>query len=94
MNQQHESSALNATDAIQQPSHRPDAGRPSNTFPLTDLPTWLALLLVALGVPRTVLADLDIVAPEREIRWASHRREWLFQSAIHGCLPPRLWTLR
>ena len=32
-------------------------------FPLTDMPTWLMLALVALGLPRTVLADLDIVAP-------------------------------
>jgi hypothetical protein len=33
-------------------------------FPATDMPTWLMLGLVALGLPRTVLADLDIVAPE------------------------------
>lgn len=30
----------------------------------TDMPTWLMLGLVALGLPRTVLADLDIVTPE------------------------------
>lgn len=33
-------------------------------FPLTDLPTWLASGLAFLGIPRTVLADLDVVAPE------------------------------
>jgi hypothetical protein len=33
-------------------------------FPATDMPIWLMLVLVALGLPRTVLADLDIVAPE------------------------------
>ena len=33
-------------------------------FPATDMPVWLVLVLVALGVPRTVLADLDVVAPE------------------------------
>ncbi|MFU8854823.1 hypothetical protein ACNAW0_28220 [Micromonospora sp. SL1-18] len=64
MNQQHKSATPNATDPTQQSSHHPDAGRLSSTFPLTDMPAWLALLLVALGVPRTVLADLDIVAPE------------------------------
>ncbi|MFU8876235.1 hypothetical protein [Micromonospora sp. SL4-19] len=64
MNQQHEFSTPSATNPPQQPSHHPGAGRVSGTFPLTDMPTWLALLLVALGVPRTVLADLDIVAPE------------------------------
>lgn len=32
-------------------------------FVLTDMPTWLMLVLVALGLPRTILADLGIVAP-------------------------------
>jgi hypothetical protein len=32
-------------------------------FPGTDLPIWVMLVLVGLGVPRTVLEDLDIVAP-------------------------------
>jgi hypothetical protein len=36
-------------------------------FPLTDMPTWLMLLLVAVGLPRTVLADLDVVAPESSL---------------------------
>lgn len=36
-------------------------------FVLTDMPTWLMLVLVALGLPRTVLADLDIVAPESSL---------------------------
>jgi hypothetical protein len=34
------------------------------TFPATDMPVWLVLALVALGIPRTVLADLDVVPPE------------------------------
>jgi hypothetical protein len=33
-------------------------------FPGTDMATGLILLLVALGVPRTILEDLDVVAPE------------------------------
>jgi hypothetical protein len=36
-------------------------------FPMTDMPTWLMLVLVGLGLPRTVLADLDIVAPESSL---------------------------
>jgi len=36
----------------------------SRRFPLTDLPVWLLLVLVSLGVPRTILADLNIVPPE------------------------------
>ena len=34
-------------------------------FPLTDMPVWLMLVLVALGLPRALLADLDIVAGSR-----------------------------
>jgi hypothetical protein len=42
------------------------AGRRSFTrrFPGTDMSTGLMLAMVALGVPRTILADLDVVAPE------------------------------
>jgi hypothetical protein len=36
-------------------------------FILTDMPTWLMLALVAVGLPRTILADLDIVAPESSL---------------------------
>ncbi|WP_350278005.1 hypothetical protein [Kribbella sp. HUAS MG21] len=36
----------------------------NNRFPATDMPAWLVLALVALGIPRTVLADLDVVPPE------------------------------
>lgn len=48
---------------------RQDAARRSpgllhRRFVLTDMPTWLMLALVAVGLPRTILADLDIVAPE------------------------------
>ena len=33
-------------------------------FWLTDMPTWLMLTLVAIGLPRTTLADMNVVAPE------------------------------
>jgi hypothetical protein len=33
-------------------------------FPGTDMPLWLMFGLVGLGLPRTVLADLDVVPPE------------------------------
>jgi hypothetical protein len=36
-------------------------------FILTDMPTGLMLTLVAVGLPRTVLADLGIVAPESSL---------------------------
>lgn len=36
----------------------------SGRFPLTDMPTALMLLLVAVGLPRTILADLNVVPPE------------------------------
>ncbi|GAA1532070.1 hypothetical protein GCM10009678_13010 [Actinomadura kijaniata] len=42
----------------------PPARGPGRDFPATDMPTGLMLGLVALGLPRTVLADLDIVAPQ------------------------------
>jgi hypothetical protein len=57
MNQRH--ATTNGLDVQQRgpdPVHR--------RFPATDMPIWLMLVLVALGLPRTVLADLDIVAPE------------------------------
>lgn len=38
--------------------------KPSGRFPFTDMPIGLMLLLVAVGLPRTILADLDVVAPE------------------------------
>ena len=40
---------------------RPGTRRPAR---FTDMPVWLLLTLVAIGLPRTVLADLDIVEPE------------------------------
>lgn len=40
---------------------RPGTRRPAR---FTDMPAWLLLTLVAIGLPRTVLADLDIVQPE------------------------------
>lgn len=33
-------------------------------FPLTDMSLGLLLALVAVGLPRTILADLDVVPPE------------------------------
>lgn len=38
--------------------------RTKRPFFLTDMPVWLMLTLVALGLPRTILADLGIVEPE------------------------------
>lgn len=32
----------------------------SRRFPLTDMPVWLMAALVAVGIPRTLLADLDV----------------------------------
>jgi hypothetical protein len=40
-----------------------DPGFLHRSFPLTDMPTWLMLVLVAAGLPRTLLTDLGIVAP-------------------------------
>jgi hypothetical protein len=40
------------------------AVQPSGRFPFTDMPTGLLLLLAAVGLPRTILADLDVVPPE------------------------------
>lgn len=36
-------------------------------FPFTDMPWMLMLGLVAAGLPRTVLADLDVVTPDSSI---------------------------
>lgn len=38
--------------------------RTKRPFFLTDMPVWLMLTLTALGLPRTILADLGIVEPE------------------------------
>src|SRR3954453_517643 len=46
---------------------RPGQGVRHRRFPLTDMPIWLMLVLVGLGLPRTVLADLDIIAPESSL---------------------------
>jgi hypothetical protein len=37
------------------------------SFPLTDMPTWLMLVLAAAGLPRTLLTDLGIVAPDSSL---------------------------
>lgn len=37
------------------------------TFIFTDMPVWLMLVLVALALPRTILEDLNIVAPESSL---------------------------
>jgi hypothetical protein len=52
--------ASTADDAV--PPNRPSGL--ARRFPATDMPAWLMLGLVGLGLPRTVLADLDIVPPE------------------------------
>jgi hypothetical protein len=54
-----------APDPGAAPAHRP--GWLHRRFILTDMPTWLMLALVAVGLPRTILADLDIVPPESSL---------------------------
>ena len=49
------------------PTAAPQRGFLYRRFPATDMPTWLMLALVALGLPRTVLEDLDVVAPESSL---------------------------
>lgn len=44
-----------------------DPGLLHRSFPLTDMPTWLMLVLVAAGLPRTLLTDLGIVAPDSSL---------------------------
>jgi hypothetical protein len=39
-------------------------GQFRRSLPGTEMPVWLLLVLVALGLPRTILADLGVVAPE------------------------------
>ena len=41
-----------------------NSGWLNRRFFLTDLPIWLMLVLLSLGLPRTVLADLGVIAPE------------------------------
>ena len=62
--QPHESTNTGTVTWAQRCARR--AGRRSFTrrFPGTDMSTDLMLLMVALGTPRTILADLDVVAPE------------------------------
>ncbi|HEV7652376.1 MAG TPA: hypothetical protein VGP26_29835 [Actinophytocola sp.] len=45
----------------------PHEGTTHRPFWLTDMPTWLMLLLVVVGLPRTILADLNVVPPESGI---------------------------
>lgn len=56
------------TTSVQRPEApeavgRPD-GRSGRRLLGADLPVWAMLILVALGLPRTVLADLGILEPE------------------------------
>jgi hypothetical protein len=44
-----------------------DPGLLHRSLPLTDMPTWLMLVLAAAGLPRTLLADLGIVAPDSSL---------------------------
>jgi hypothetical protein len=44
-----------------------DPGPLHRRFPLTDMPAWLMLVLVAAGLPRTLLTDLGIVAPDSSL---------------------------
>lgn len=52
---------------MSEPIHVPHSVKQPNLtrkIPLTDMPTGLMAALVAVGVPRTVLADLNVVPPE------------------------------
>ena len=64
----------------------------NRAFPLTDVPTWLMLTLVGLGLPRTVLADLDIVPPESGLLYYVFALTpfaiWLAVAAIHRTSRP------
>lgn len=51
------SESIHAPHPVKQPN-------PTRKVPLTDMPTGLMAALVAAGVPRTVLADLNVVPPE------------------------------
>ena len=62
MSHQHDT-ATDRVDTAEKQVASPDRRR----FPGTDMPIWLMLGLVALGLPRTILADLDIVAPESSL---------------------------
>lgn len=64
MNQRSETEDNRSSSRGDQRGRSEQALRPSGRFPLTDMPTGLVLLLVAVGLPRTILADLDIVPPE------------------------------
>jgi hypothetical protein len=60
MTDNHDRTARAQAQAVPEPVAGAGVGR----FPMTDLPMKLVALLIAVGIPRTVLADLDIVAPE------------------------------
>jgi len=62
MNQSHDAVAASAVPAHERPGA--DATGAAPRFPATDMPILLMIGLVALGLPRTVLADLDVVPPE------------------------------
>lgn len=59
---------------------RPAEGlKPARRVPWTDMPAGLMAVLVAAGVPRTVLADLNVVPPE------SGPLYYLLALAPYGC---------
>ena len=58
--------------AVTQAKHR-------RRVPLTDMPVWLIAALVAVGVPRTVLADLAVVPPESGLLY------YVLALAPYGC---------
>ena len=64
MNNRSETNGNGPSSSAGQPGSSEHATGPSGRVPLTDMPAGLMLLLVAVGLPRTILADLDIVPPE------------------------------
>ncbi|MEV5967064.1 hypothetical protein AB0L70_35165 [Kribbella sp. NPDC051952] len=67
-------------------------GRTARKFPLTDLSVWLMVTLIAVGLPRTVLADLDIVRPESSLLYyilaLAPFAVWLVVAVFHDARKP------
>jgi hypothetical protein len=63
-------------------------------FPATDMPVGLMLALVAAGLPRTVLADLGIVAPESSLLYyvlaLAPFAAWVVVALVRGTRRPFL----
>ncbi|WP_406674844.1 hypothetical protein WBK31_12310 [Nonomuraea sp. N2-4H] len=67
---------------------------PARRFPGTDMPVTLMLALIAAGLPRTVLADLGIVAPESSLLYdvlaLAPFAAWVVVALVRGTRRPFL----